>query len=307
MRTDETVGWGSAELDVGRRVECGQAVISPDVEQDVTGESPFEVAEVVAGSVPPEPLFRLSDLTHDQRNTLERELKLASRIQKALLPRRNFFKGGWEVAYHYAPAGVLSGDYCDLFETETGFFFLLGDVSGKGVGASLLMSQLHAIFRGLTERDLPLDMMMEEANRLFSHRGVVGQFATLGLGKAEQDGSVQFVSAGHPALLHASKGVIQAKSATGVPLGMLRETFFEVHSFTTKRGDTLLAYSDGFTEARNSVGEEYGEHRLRKTVARNTADAPPQLIAQCVWNQFDFRGGRNQSDDVTLMAIRRFA
>jgi RNA polymerase-binding transcription factor DksA len=84
--------------------------------------------------------FCLDDLTHDERRALESDLTLAARIQQALLPNQDFSPVGWQVHYHYAPAGLVSGDYCDLFESKSGLLFLLGDVSGKGIAASMLMS-----------------------------------------------------------------------------------------------------------------------------------------------------------------------
>jgi hypothetical protein len=81
--------------------------------------------------------FCLDGLTHRERDALESELNLAACLQQALLPRHDSSDHGWQICYHYAPAGLLSGDYCDFFESNSGLFFLLGDVSGKGVAASL--------------------------------------------------------------------------------------------------------------------------------------------------------------------------
>jgi len=109
-----------------------------------------------------DPLIRycLDHLTAEQQRALEQDLELAARIQRALLPRQDLRVGNWQVHYHYEPAGPVSGDYCDLIHSdgEAGdLLFLLGDVSGKGVAASMLMSQLHAMFRSLASVGLPLD------------------------------------------------------------------------------------------------------------------------------------------------------
>src|SRR3989442_219810 len=100
--------------------------------------------------------FCLDHLTSAEQRALESDLSLAARIQRALLPKLGLAPAGWDVRYHYQPAGVVSGDYCDLFETDGGLLFALGDVSGKGVAASMLMSHLHAMFRSLAEAGLPL-------------------------------------------------------------------------------------------------------------------------------------------------------
>src|SRR6202521_2707287 len=146
--------------------------------------------------------FCLDHLTSAEQRALESDLSLAARIQRALLQKPGLAPDGWEVRYHYQPAGMVSGDYCDLFETDGGLLFMLGDVSGKGVAASMLMSHLHATFRSLAEAGLPLDRMVEDANRIFCESTLAGQFATLVVGRAAHDGLVEFVSAGHLPVLH---------------------------------------------------------------------------------------------------------
>jgi phosphoserine phosphatase RsbU/P len=251
--------------------------------------------------------FCLDDLTRDERRALESDLTLAARIQQALLPSPNFSPVGWQVRYHYAPAGLVSGDYCDLFESNGGLLFLLGDVSGKGVAASMLMSHLHATFRSLADADLPLDRMVEAANRIFSESTLAGQYATLVVGRAARDGSVEFVSAGHLPLLHLGGGQARSEGATGVPLGMFTNMRFPVHRFSLDLGDALLIYTDGLTEARNSAGEEYGIHRVKNVAALHRTTAPDDVISECLSGLHSFAVGAKQTDDLTLLAIRRAA
>jgi len=131
--------------------------------------------------------FCLDHLTSAEQRALESDLSMAARIQRGLLPKPGLAPVGWDVRYHYQPAGMVSGDYCDLFETERGLLFMLGDVSGKGVAASMLMSHLHATFRSLAEAGLQLDRMVEDANRIFCESTLAGQFATLVVGRAAHD------------------------------------------------------------------------------------------------------------------------
>src|SRR6202040_713669 len=148
--------------------------------------------------------FCLDHLTREEQRALESDLELAARIQKGLLPPPELSAAGWQVRYQYEPAGPVSGDYCDVFESDGGLLFLFGDVSGKGIAASMLMSHLHATFRSLAGTDLPLDHMVAAANRIFSESTMAGQFATLVVGRASRDGSVELVSAGHLPVLHLS-------------------------------------------------------------------------------------------------------
>jgi sigma-B regulation protein RsbU (phosphoserine phosphatase) len=100
--------------------------------------------------------FCLDHLSSEEQRALEKDLVLAAGIQKALLPPQDWVVDGWQARYHYQPANLVSGDYCDLIEHDDGFLFLLGDVSGKGVAASMLMSHLHATFRSLAGQNLSL-------------------------------------------------------------------------------------------------------------------------------------------------------
>jgi phosphoserine phosphatase RsbU/P len=254
-----------------------------------------------------DPLVRLclDDLTADQRRALESDLALAAQIQQGLLPSQDFTSAGWQVRYHYAPAGLVSGDYCDLFESNGKLLFLLGDVSGKGVAASMLMSHLHATFRGLAHNNLPLDHMVEAANRIFTESTLAGQYATLVVGRASRDGAVEFVSAGHLPALQLGETQARTQGATGVPLGMFATARFPVQQLALKNDEVLLLYTDGLTEARNTAGEEYGIQRLTKRASAVRNAAPDSLIADCLSDLRGFTAGTKQTDDLTLLAIRR--
>ncbi len=249
--------------------------------------------------------FCLDHLSSAEQRALESDLSLAARIQRALLPKPGLAPAGWDVGYHYQPAGMVSGDYCDLFETDGGLLFMLGDVSGKGVAASMLMSHLHATFRSLAETGLPLDRMVEDANRIFCESTLAGQFATLVVGRAAHDGSVEFVSAGHLPVLHIHGDGATPQDSTGVPLGMFCNTRFPVHRLTMAHGDTLFLYTDGLTEARNRAGAEYGLHRIRTLATRHTEIEPAGLISECLEDLLSFGEGLKQTDDLTLLAVRR--
>jgi len=253
--------------------------------------------------------FCLDHLTSEERRALESDLLLAARIQQTLLPSREFVPNGWHVRYHYAPARVVSGDYCDFFESKSGLVFLLGDVSGKGIAASMLMSHLHATFRSLADAELPLDRMVGAANRIFAESTMAGQFATLVVGRATRDGAVELVSAGHLPVLHFSSdsGGTKSQGATGVPLGMFPNTNFPVFSFSIQTGDSLLIYTDGLTEARNASGEEYGLHRVRAVADAHGAKHPAELISNCIADMNAFTAGSKQTDDLTLLALQRAA
>jgi phosphoserine phosphatase RsbU/P len=251
--------------------------------------------------------FCLDDLTHEERHALEGDLALAAQIQQALLPNRHLSVLDWHVHYHYAPAGLVSGDYCDLFRSNDDLLFLLGDVSGKGVAASMLMSHLHATFRSLANVDLALDRMVQAANRIFAESTLAGQYATLVVGRATQDGSVELVNAGHLPLLHLCGAEPAVADATGLPFGMFTNAGFSIHRLHLAPGDGLLVFTDGMTEARNPAGEEYGVARMKMLVANCHKKSPDKLIAECLQDLQKFTLGTKPTDDLTLLAIQRGA
>src|SRR5437868_110490 len=233
--------------------------------------------------------FCLDHLSQSQRTALQRDLDLASDVQRNLLPPKNLKAGNWETAYHYAPIGPVSGDYCDLIPSDGQLFFVLGDVSGKGVAASMLMAQLHALFRSLTGLALPLGQIVTQVNRVFCESALAGQYATLVCGQAKPTGEVEIHNAGHwPAIVVGRGGVLRVES-TGLPLGMFRESEFSATHLQLEVGDTLFLYTDGLSEARNE-GDEYGVDRVMTLVRQQAARPPAELIAACLDDLRAFAG-----------------
>jgi phosphoserine phosphatase RsbU/P len=249
--------------------------------------------------------FCLDHLSTEEQRALEKDLSLAAGFQRTLLPRPDWSIDGWQAHYHYQPANLVSGDYCDLIEVNDGFLFLLGDVAGKGVAASMLMSNLHGMFRTLAGQRLTLRQIVEHANRLFCESTTAGQFATMVVGYASPDGKVEYVSAGHLPLFHISPSGVCARAATGVPLGMFCTTNFEVCDLTLEPGDKLLLYTDGLTEMFNAAGDEFGVERVQSLASRHTMTEPRGILAACMEEIRSFSRAAKQTDDLTLMVLHR--
>jgi serine phosphatase RsbU (regulator of sigma subunit) len=254
-----------------------------------------------------DPLVRhcLDCLTPEERFTLERDLDLARQVQNGLLPKPTL-AAGWSAAYHYQPAGTVSGDYCDLIPLEDGRgVFLLGDVSGKGVAASMLVAHLHAIFRSLATTARRLDELVSCANRVFCEGTVSSFFATVVCGRLDAGGAVEICNAGHcyPLLVH--EGRVSPIASTGLPIGLFREGDYGLQTRMLTAGDSLVLYSDGLSDALGPTDEPYGVERLSRVVRESHRLAPRELVAAAVDDQMRFRAGRAASDDLTIMALRR--
>ena len=246
-------------------------------------------------------LDHLDDL---QRTALQRDLDLASEVQRNLLPQADLNAGGWQASYHYAPIGPVSGDYCDLIPSDGQLFFALGDVSGKGVAASMRMVHLHALFRSLTSMALPLGQMVTQANRVFCESSLAGQYATLVCGQAKSTGEVEIHNAGHlPAIVVGRGGVLRIES-TGLPLGMFHEVDFSATRVHLDPGDMLFLYTDGLSEARHA-DDEYGVDRVTRLVRQQARRCPSELVAACLDDLRGFVDNSPLLDDLTLLAIQR--
>jgi sigma-B regulation protein RsbU (phosphoserine phosphatase) len=250
--------------------------------------------------------FCLDHLTPPQQRALEEDLQLAARIQAGLLPPRNLVHGGWQAAYHYEPAGPVSGDYCDLVTAEDGsLYFMLGDVSGKGVAASMLMAHLHAMFRALIGVGLPLVQMVERASRVFCESTLASQYATLVCGKAGKEGNVELCNAGHLPPLLVGKSNVRSIDATGLPLGIFCTEEFSVAKAQLGKGDLLMLFTDGLSESQDLSGAEFGIEPLISLAKARRAASARDLVALCTARAAEFRVGVPRKDDLSLMVIER--
>jgi len=314
-----------------RREELTAAMASPSLEADVApfqrllaevdsalermNEGTFGICEECHDTIEKDrliadPLVRLclDHLTNEGRRALERDLELAAQIQRGLLPQADMQAGAWRVHYKYSPAGLVSGDYCDLILPKNGdghVIFLLGDVAGKGVAASLLMTHLHAMFRSLSGVVGDLHSLLEVANRVFCESTIAGQYATLVCGRADRQGEIELAGAGHfPALLVAKDGVRQIRS-TGLPLGMFSTSRYPTQRIRLEPGDSLLLYTDGISEACNAAGIEYGVEGLARAAGERHGWTPQDLMEACLRDLHEFSAGAKPKDDQTLMVVQR--
>lgn len=302
-----------ALVDFGENKELKRLLQEVDTALERIEKGHFGFCEICKGEIEPDRLianpltqFCLGDLTAYQQEQLEKDLELASLIQKSLLPKENPNLKGWNVSYKYQPMSLVSGDYCDLINTENGdFYFILGDVSGKGVAASMLMTQLHAMFRSLISVNLPLIELMKRVSSIFCESTMPMHFATLVCGKVSNDGELEICNAGHLPPLLIQKNCLTDIEATGLPIGLFCDETFSSKKIQILSNDTLLLFTDGLTEAENISGDEYGKDRLVETFSNHSSEPLDKLIDFIIKDLDYFQSGKLLSDDLTIMAIRK--
>ena len=255
-----------------------------------------------------DPLMRfcLDHLDSAQQRLLQEDLELAARSQGGLLPKQNLSSNGWRASYRYQAAGPVSGDYCDLVLNDDGaLYFMLGDVSGKGIAASMLMAHLHAMFRTLISLQLPLRQLVARASRVFCESTLPTHYATLVCGKALHDGRIELCNAGHLPPLLVKNGEVSRVEATGLPVGLFCNQDFTVNSLRLGAEETLLLYTDGVPEQRNAQDGEFGLPRLIEWASCHGTLSPQEMIASLVKEVAAFQSDAPRIDDVSIMAIQR--
>jgi sigma-B regulation protein RsbU (phosphoserine phosphatase) len=252
------------------------------------------------------PLIRycLDHLNKAERDALQRDLDLASQLQSKLLPPAKMCACGWDTSYHYAPLGAVSGDYCDLIEHNGSLFFFLGDVSGKGISASLLMTQIHTLFRNFLTMGIPLSLVVAHVNRSICEKALTGHYVTIVCGQANPNGEVEIYNAGHPSVIVTNREDVLLLESTGVPLGLFQEANPPATKLQLETGDTIFLYTDGLSEA-CCQEDEYGVDRLTQLMGKHRRLSPTDLVSVCLNDLAEFTGTTPRADDLTLLAIQR--
>lgn len=240
--------------------------------------------------------------------SVREELRLALDIQIGLLPKTLPEISGYEIAGASEPAQLVGGDYFDFIKVDDGRLAItLGDVSGKGLPAALLMSNLQATIRGMTLLDVSPKQCLGRSNRLMYQSTDPHKFATLFYGILDtRNHRFVYSSAGHdlPFFLSGGREPVRLK-AGGLLLSCLENSEYEEDDIGLEPGDLLVIYSDGITEARSEDDEEFGEERLGLLISENSGLSPSELIKKITGTVKEFAGSLPQMDDMTLVVVKR--
>jgi serine phosphatase RsbU (regulator of sigma subunit) len=241
-----------------------------------------------------------------EKRRMEEDMRMAAEIQTGLLPREAPRLPGWDLAGCNRPCRTVGGDYYD-FAIEGGRLLLaLGDVSGKGTGAALLMTVLRAAVRAhWTEPKLA--EAVARINRTVCQNVPSSKFVTFFLAALDPGtGRLDFVNAGHnPPLLVRAGGEVETLSDGGLVLGIFDDVVYDGGRVEMRPGDTLVIYSDGVTETWDPDDEEFGEERLRALAVENRTLAAEELQAAILREIERFEAGARATDDRTIVVLKR--
>jgi serine phosphatase RsbU (regulator of sigma subunit) len=244
-----------------------------------------------------------------EKRRMEEELKVASEIQMRLQPFAPPRLDGWDMTGVSFPCREIGGDYYDFIhrKRDNRLVIAVGDVSGKGTGAALLMSSLHAAVRAQSQSRATVSEVMAEINEYIFENSPPNKFLTLFYGLLDPEtGTLVYSNGGHnPPMLVRSTGEVERLDKGGLPIGMMQGMAYQETTVAFEPGDVLVIYSDGITESINEREEEFEEERLIEVVTSNAGRSAAGIRDRIDEALSRFVGTTPPVDDMTLMIIKR--
>jgi len=247
-------------------------------------------------------------LEEQEYQKMQQEMNLARNIQTNLLPSEMPVLKGYEAYGMSTPAQEVGGDYYDFItKNNSCLIFCLGDVSGKGMPAALLMANLQATLRGTTMGCQGALDCMKRSNGLLYHSTDQEKYATMFYGVLNTEkNELSFANAGHNnPFLVSQDGTVRRLEAVGIPLGWLEDFEYTEEVVPFNKGDILVTFSDGISEAMNLLEEEFEEERILEIIKENMAAGPKELTDKLLIQVQEHAGNAPQTDDMTLVVIKR--
>ena len=241
-----------------------------------------------------------------QKKRLESELVVASKVQKALLPERSPEIAGLKIKFFSVPSLIVGGDFFDIIKLgPKKLAVAIGDVSGKGAPASILMAMLYAGFRSLLKVIYPVVEVVARLNNLITDTTAEGYYATFFFGIYNHETcELTYSNAGHnPPILLRRDESFKKLDKGGIVLGFLKDQEYHQEQVTLQSGDSLILYTDGISEVMNSEGEEYGEERLIEFINRNRRNNYSEIKRLLMEELNKFSAQQEMADDATFALI----
>ena len=256
-----------------------------------------------------EVMERLVEQEARERARIEQELRVARRIQEALLPKEVPEPEGWQLSPYYQPAREVGGDFYDFLELEgERLGVVVGDATGHGVPAALVMSNTQSVLRTVAQMGSAPGEALAEANEVLCTYIPPNMFVTCFYAILEpESGRLLYANAGHNLPFRQHDDQADELWATGMPLGLMPGMGYEEKETVLMPGDGVLFYSDGLVEAHDPQGEMFGSPRLRSLLIEHPTDGE-SLTAFLLEELERFAGeGWEQEDDITLVTLQRYA
>jgi len=242
-----------------------------------------------------------------QKRLMEEELRMASSIQQGLLPSEPPAVGGYTLIGMNDACRTVSGDYYDFIVRPDGrLYFVIADVSGKGVTAALLMAGIQAAFRIYSKSDPTPAGLVSRLNEHLRETIPRSKFVTMFVGRLDPDtGVVEYCNAGHMPPLHLGADSVVELPETGILMGPFANAAYHDATFTLNRGDAVVLFTDGLTEAENDEGTEFSVDKVRETLAPLHGRPSMEVVAILKRAVLRFTNVQSLADDLTLVVVGR--
>ena len=246
-----------------------------------------------------------------ERETLAHDMEVARGIQQTLLPDAVPVMKEWAFAAYQECCDQTGGDYYDFVKTNdnTDCDIIVGDVSGHGIGAALMMSSARAFLLGLYEHNQELQSLLAALNNLLERDMADDTFMTMCIARAFKDGHLEYVSAGHepPFVWRTSKQVFDELDSTGILLGAIDDAEYGVETVSALgKGDVFVMITDGIFEAHHKeTGEEWGVERMKACIAQHADAGAEAVLAALLRELREHVGGKQRADDITIVVGER--
>jgi phosphoserine phosphatase RsbU/P len=255
----------------------------------------------------------IEHLTGEERSRLEAELELSQKVQKALLPQDAPQLPGWEVAVFSRPASIVGGDYFDFGKFANGHqAYVIADVMGKGMPASMLVASLQASLRIIIPESTSPGAVLDRVNQVFCHNINLTKFVSIVIaGLDPETGVLRYANAGHnPPLVvrqsdHSLPVRTEALWPTGAAIGLLEHATFGDEEIRLDPGDSLVMFTDGVVEAGVQKGEMFGDDRMQRYLERSHEESANVLLRGLLQEVHAFTRNAPPTDDTTIMVVKR--
>lgn len=245
--------------------------------------------------------------TTAEKERLATEMDLAREVQRTILPETPPSIENYEIAAFCRPAREVGGDFFDFFAEDDWLMVMIGDAAGKGLKAAMYITETHGLAHSVARLRTTPDQILAEVNAsICSSRGETENFITMFCAALQpRQHRLLYSSAGHNPPVRVRDGQVQRLKLGGVPLAVMQDSEYELHELSLAVGDAVILYTDGVTEAKDVDEQLYELQRLEAEAARAPAESAAELLQRVVASVTAFAGAAPQSDDMTLVVLRR--
>ena len=253
-------------------------------------------------------LYQQAITSRERLIALHQELDIARKIQTSILPKTFPNRDEFDIFAEMITAKKVGGDLYDFFFLDKNrLAVIIGDVSGKGIAAAMLMAVCKTLLKATAYKGIPADDVLSEVNNMLVEESPINMFVTVFFGVLDiRNGAFEYSNGGHnlPYLVTSDKNVTQLENIGGLVLGAIKNMEYQSNLIMLKPGESLFFYTDGITEAFNHENDEFDEKRLEGSLRKSKSLSTKEIVENVLEDVKAFSNDTEQSDDITCLSLR---